>query len=534
MGGVLAPSRSEAPAEKPVPFPSPEPDAAMPSAAAGAIAADALSAARGAVAPALLCRDLTFRYASEGEPVLDGVSLSVRRGEAVLVMGASGSGKSTLAYCLAGLYPEYAGEVSGTVEVEGEPVASLRPQARSWAVSILFQNPDNQFCMDTVEREVLFALENVDWQGDLAARAHELLAQVGIEGYAGSPIRSLSGGTKQKLALATALATGARALVLDEPFANLDPLSCRQLAELLRRLNGQGVTLVVVDHKPGWWLPFVSRVVLMERSGDLDARSFPPARLPELAGELGRRGLFCGSGWLRGYEPPDVAAGAEPVLRARGLSVAHGGKPVLQGVSLDLARGSVTSIVGACGSGKSSLLTALAGASRFRGELAAPARVGLVFQNPRFQFLALTVLDEVLVSLRAAEPGAEDAGLRLRAAALLREFGLEGRAGASPYELSQGQQRRLALLAMLAARCDLLLLDEPTYAQDERATRFILDLLLGRVREGLTVLLATHDVELACAVSNEVLLAEDGRLLPLAGEGLRSYVAERKEPACGR
>ena len=485
-----------------------------------------------APAPAVAARGLTFRYAAGEAPVFEDVSLTVMPGEVVLVMGPSGCGKSTLAYCLAGLYPEYAGELEGTVEVEGRGIAAMGPQARAQAVSILFQNPDNQFCMDTVRHEVLFALENVCYPGDLAARCSELLEQAGLSEFADKPVHALSGGTKQKLALVTALATGARTLVLDEPFANLDPISCRRLAGELRTLNERGITLLVVDHRPGWWLPFADRVVFMEREGSLDERSFSPSGVAARRDEFGERGLFLGSEWLRGYVPPEVPAGAPAALLARELCVGHGRRDVLSGVSLELPRGSVTSILGTCGSGKSTLLMALAGAARSTGDLRVSGHVGLVFQNPRFQFLALSVLEEVMVTLRAARPGSPDEELEPEARELLEEFGLSSRAAASPYELSQGQQRRLALLSMLAASCDVLLLDEPTYAQDERSTRFILDLLMERVARGLAVLVATHDVELARAISNQVLLAEDGAVRALSPAELDRYVGEREEPAC--
>ena len=156
--------------------------------------------------PALEARGLTFSYGENADPVFSDLSLTVGRGEVVLVMGASGCGKSTLALCLAGLYPAYAGVASGAVLAAGRPVAEMGPRERSREVSILFQNPDNQFCMDTVEREVLFALENVGWEGDMRARCRELLALVGLEERAGERIGRLSGGTKQKLALCTALA----------------------------------------------------------------------------------------------------------------------------------------------------------------------------------------------------------------------------------------------------------------------------------------------------------------------------------------
>ena len=485
-------------------------------------------------APALEAHNLTFRYAEGEAPVFEGLPLSVRAGEVVLLMGPSGSGKSTLAYCLAGLYPDYAGELDGEVLVVGTPVRSLGPRARAAGVSILFQNPDNQFCMDTVEREVLFALENVGWPGDMRARMRELLDLVGLGGMEHARIQALSGGTKQKLALCTALACGARTLVLDEPFANLDPEACAALSAGLARLNRElGVTLLVVDHRAGWWLPLATRVVLMRRTGDLDVTSLTPGELASRVAEFRELGLFCGDEWAKDFRPPAVAADAPVAVRVQDLAVSHGRREpaVLSGVSLEVPRGSVCALVGACGSGKSTLLGALAGEFSHTGKLEVKGSIGLVFQNPRLQFLALTVSEEVLVTLRAAEPDAAEDELSARVPGLLAEFGLDGLAERSPYEISQGQQRRLAMLSMLAGSADVLLLDEPTYAQDERSTCRMLDVLMERVAAGLTVVVATHDLALARAIANQVLLVGDGRVRPLAGEELAAYVSERREPA---
>ena len=270
--------------------------------------------------PVLSCKGLTFRYRSEDAPVFSNLSLTVSRGEAVLLMGPSGCGKSTLAYCLAGLYPEYGGELEGEILLKGKPLSQFGPAARSQAVSILFQNPDNQFCMDRVDHEILFALENINYSGDLRARTRELLTMVGLEQVETAPIYTLSGGTKQKLALATALATGADTLILDEPFANLDPGACGKLSALLEQLNRQGITLLIVDHRPNWWRGFLSRIVLMEQEGDLDQGSIPPQRLDEYREEFSRLGLFLDDQWLAGHspapvpQPPGLAAKAEGLI----------------------------------------------------------------------------------------------------------------------------------------------------------------------------------------------------------------------------
>lgn len=510
--------------------------------ASAQVAASGYGATAAAVpAPALEARGLAFRYGEGAGPVFSDLSLTVGRGEVVLVMGASGCGKSTLALCLAGLYPTYAGEMEGLVLAGGRDVAQMGARERSREVSILFQNPDNQFCMDTVEREVLFALENVGYEGSLRDRCHELLTLVGLDDRAAEKIGRLSGGLKQKLALCTALACGARTLVLDEPFANLDPASCAAVSAELRRLNAEmGVTLVVVDHRAEWWLPFATRVVLMRGEGSLDDASFSAGEWPAHAGELTAAGLFSGDAWAAGYAPVDLGerggagddagdgvASCGAVVLAHGLNCGYGCRrayvPVLKDVSLDVARGSVVALVGACGSGKSTLLHAIAGACETRGSLVVEGRVGLVFQNPRLQFLALTVAEEVLVTLRSANPGTSEEELAARVPALLDEFALSGLAERSPYEISQGQQRRLAMLSMLAGAADVLLLDEPTYAQDERSTRLMLDMLMGRVAAGLTVVMATHDLTLARAIANKVLLVEDGRVREISRDELTRF-----------
>lgn len=474
----------------------------------------------------LSCTGLRFRYGKKREPVFSDLDLAVKRGETVLLMGPSGCGKSSLAYCLAGLYPAYAGELEGEITLFGKPLASYGAAERSRMVSILFQNPDNQFCMDTVEHEILFALENINYAGDLSARVDELLALVGLNDMRRLPIHTLSGGTKQKLALATAMATEAQLLILDEPFANLDPASCVQIAAKLRELNAKGLTLLIVDHRFDYWRPFLTRVLILEKEGA--PVCILPEELDTRKEEFAARGLFSGEEWLKDLCPPEVPENAETVLEAKDFSVFHGKQKFLSGVDLALQKGTVTALIGKNGAGKSSLLTALAGAGKYKGSLTASGRVGLVFQNPRFQFLTTTVEEEVTATLKVIHPEDPDAALSEKARKLLDEFGMLAFAKSSPYALSQGQQRRLALLAMLAGDRPILLMDEPTYAQDERSTRFILELLNRRVAAGLTAVFATHDLELAKYCANRILLLEDGILKPLSHEEFEVYADERR------
>jgi energy-coupling factor transport system ATP-binding protein len=462
--------------------------------------------------PSIFCGGLTFRYEEGRRPVFEDVSFCVERGETVLLMGPSGCGKSTLAYCLAGLYPEYAGTRTGELRVEGEDVASLSPNVRAKLVSILFQNPDNQFCMGRVDHEILFALENIVYPGDMRERARELLRLVGLEWAEAEPIHALSGGTKQKIALAAAMATEAKTLILDEPFANVDPDAGLDWARLLKSLNESGVTLFVVDHRLDPWRSFLSRVMIMDRDGRVRETIYPE-ELESKKSAFTERGLFFGNGLPEGLaRPSPPPAPPENAVVIENLSVTYGGKAVFSSLSLTIRKGTITAIIGRNGSGKSSLLSAIAGLIPFRGGLGVFAKVGLVFQNPRYQFLSLKVRDEIRITLESAGLAGNGGAIGAETDALLAEFDLAPYADASPYVLSQGQQRRLAILSMLAGRRPILLLDEPTYAQDERATFFIMDLLRKRVSLGLTAIIATHDHALAEAFAHRVLCLADGTL----------------------
>ena len=476
----------------------------------------------------LRCQDLSFRYEEDRSPVFSGLSLEIRSGEAVLLMGPSGCGKSSLAYCLAGLYPAYAGTLTGEITLEGKPLGDYAISKRARGISILFQNPDNQFCMDRPDHEILFALENINYPGDLKQRTEELLELVGLEDVARQPIYSLSGGTKQKLALATALATEAKLLILDEPFANLDPESCLQLAAKLKALHAAGLTLLVVDHRPDYWRSFLSRIVLMDRDGSLLEDSILPREMEERREEFSARGLFLDDEWLRSQMPPPLPEQKVPAVMAKDLSFAYDKKKtVLSNLSFTIDQGTVTALIGRNGAGKSTLLSAIAGVGKHRGELTVSGRVGLVFQNPRFQFLTLTVEEEVLKTLEVIHHQATQEVLTQKAENLLKEFDMMDYKGVSPYALSQGQQRRLAVLSMLAGDRPILLMDEPTYAQDERSTRFIMELLERRVARGLTAVLATHDLVLARHCANRILLLEDGTLTELSPARMEDYMRER-------
>ena len=198
----------------------------------------------------LSCRDLSFRYSEKTDPVFSDLSLTVKSGETVLLMGPSGCGKSTLAYCLAGLYPEYAGELTGEITLMGRPLSEYGPAERAKAASILFQNPDNQIIANVVEEDVAFGPENIGVPTrEIWRRVDESLKAVGMTAFRKKSPNKLSGGQKQRVAIAGVMAMKPDCIILDEPTAMLDPHGREDVIRTVHELNKQeNITVVLITH----------------------------------------------------------------------------------------------------------------------------------------------------------------------------------------------------------------------------------------------------------------------------------------------
>jgi energy-coupling factor transport system ATP-binding protein len=457
---------------------------------------------------------LCFRFSPDESWVLKDLSFVLKSNQTVLLMGPSGCGKSTLAFLLAGLYPEYAGETEGTINCQDGEIKDLKPDIRARQVSIVFQNPDDQFAMETAEGEVFFALENINYQGDYQHRASELLSLVGLADFEKRKILTLSGGEKQKLSIATALATEPKLLILDEPLANLDQESSKEITLTLKQLASGNLTLFIIDHRPEPWIDWLDRIILLDRQGQPVRLDLNPQEAREHLELFNRLSIFS-PGYhhapeLRNHLPSLVKS--EPTLKATRLNLNLGHRIIWEEVSLTADKGTITAILGENGSGKSSLLMVLAGLIKAKGQIELKGSPGLIFQNPGFQFLTQKVLSEIILSLFPQVRGKIKPDLIEKSLELAAEFGLADMVERSPWQLSQGQQRCLAVLTMLAAKKDILLLDEPTYAQDQRSTELIMAMLMARVRKGLTAIMVTHDLDLAQAYADEILVLQQKSL----------------------
>ncbi|MCU1535672.1 MAG: transporter related protein [Humibacillus sp.] len=492
---------------------------------------------------------VSVTYAGASARSLRDVSLEVPEGELVLVVGPTGSGKSTLLRTINGLVPHFSGgTLSGRVTVDGLDTATHRPRDLATVVGLVEQNPTATFVTDVVEDEIAYGMETMGLDGAaIRRRVEETLDLFGLTPLRGSALGSLSGGQQQRVAIAALFASGPRVLVLDEPTSALDPVAAEEvLASLHRIVHDLGVTVVLAEHRLERVVHHADRVVLIEdgrASGLLDPAEamlrsliFPPVvGLSRLAGwsptPLSIRDARRRASTLRerlvgatSRSAPELrVVGPATGLEVSGLRVERGGRIVLDELDLRLETGSVTTVMGRNGSGKSTLLGAVAAQHPIaRGRVRLGDRsvdphavsprervrvVGLVPQQPELLLYADSV---------AAECVAADSDFAVPAgttAAVLQRISGGIDPDQHPRDLSEGQRLELALAVILAGSPEVLLLDEPTRGLDYGAKHRLGELLSTLAAAGTTILLATHDVELAAEVADRVVILADGEVV---------------------
>jgi energy-coupling factor transport system ATP-binding protein len=499
-------------------------------------------AIRRGVAPALAVEALGYRYPEAAAAALRDVSLAVAPGEFVLLAGRSASGKSTLLKAACGLVPHFhGGEVSGAVTVAGIDAIDAGPGELAAAVGYVAQDPETQVVSTTVAAEIELPLEmRGDGPSDRARAVEEVALALAIPHLLGRAVDTLSGGELQRVALAAALVTRPRLVLLDEPTSQLDPVSGDELIWLLRRLNEEwGVAVLLAEHRLERCLAAADRVVAMAagtvafdgppadflgwaQAAD-PALETPGARLFSLCGIAplpvgvrdARRTLEFGTGSIIGGPPLSQQPGRfvrgstkeapEAVLRSKGLWVElgdeEGARDVLRGIDLRVRAGERVALMGRNGAGKSTLLRTAAGlVEAVAGTVEAPG-IALLTQNPGDFLVRERVGDEL--------PG--DEGM-----AALRVVGLEHAVDADPRDLSGGERQRLALAIALAGRMEgervpgVVALDEPTRGMDRSRKGELVALIESLARHGAGVVVATHDVEFASEFAERVVLLGDG------------------------
>ncbi len=459
-----------------------------------------------------------WRHAGREAWAVRGLDLRVEPGERVLLLGASGAGKSTLLAALAGLLDASGGgDSEGELSVDGRPPHDARD-----ATGIVFQDPETQLVMARAGDDVAFGLENhCVPTAAIWPRVHRALAQVHFPYPEDRSTAALSGGEKQRLAIAGALALRPRLLLLDEPTANLDPAGAEAVRGTLADLTR--VTLVLVEHRVADSLPLVGRVVVIEAGGGVVADGAPSDVFARYGARLAELGV-----WVPGPSPAAptrrTTFGAE-LARADDVAFRYPGAQAwaLGGVDAVVRAGEALAVTGPNGSGKSTLALLVAGLLRpARGRVALEdaepwslparrlvARVGTVFQDPEHQFVTGRVDLELMVGPLRAGRYAPDA--RRIAMDLLERLRLTHLAAANPFTLSGGEQRRLSVATALATAPPLLVLDEPTFGQDRRTYAELVALLAAHCDGGGATLFATHDEDLVASLADRTLQLAGGR-----------------------
>lgn len=514
---------------------------------------------------------VTFTYPGAEEPVLREVSLKLREGDFVAVVGSNGSGKSTLCKCFNGLIPHYyTGDFSGEVFLRGEPAAGKSVSELSRHIGYVYQDFENQLVRPTVLDDVCFTPLNYGL-ADYRERGERALALTGLSGMGSEFIWQLSGGQKHLLALAGALAMDPDILVIDEPVAQLDPQHARQIYEILRRLNEQhGKTIVVIEHHAEFIAEYCSTVVLMDQGSlrwhkpvrealsaveELLALGIYPPDVTRAAwmldpgkgkgvlyplssregrALLSRRDVTAVSSCIPEYGTQSPATPeAEPIVRMENVMLSYRTihktvHPVLKDINLTLHSGESVALIGNNGAGKSSLMKLIAGITaptdgkvNVKGITVnglPPERLAgiasYVFQNPEDMFIDDSVRNEIAYYLKARRLADTEEMVDL----MLTSFRLSELAERDARLLSGGQQRRVSLAIGAAVRPAVMLLDEPT-ANLDISTKQEMARVLQTLRSHVeTVVIATHDMSLVAEWASRIIVMSEGRIIADGGK----------------
>lgn len=501
---------------------------------------------------AVVLRHLSFRYPEQQGFALHDVSLRVGRGEMLVVMGATGAGKTTLAKCLNRTVPTFqAGELNGEVCILGRTLTDEGVADLAGVVGLVSQDFEAQLFSTNVVQEIAFGMEQLGVAPqEMRRRVLSALRMVGLSGFEARDPSTLSGGEKQRLAIAATIALQPQILVLDEPTTDLDPLGKLEIFAVLAQMRREGYTLVVIEHETAA-AELADRVVLLHAGelvaegpastllGDVDLLERHGVRPPDLS-RLGKRlgwhplpvdvdtaEKFLGARAARArpVSVPQKEPAAEVLLEARDLHFAYDSqRTALSEVSLTLRAGELVALIGQNGSGKTTLAKLLNGLLKprqgtvlLRGRelrrlaLNEVAReVGYVFQNPDHQIFAASVYDELAFGPRNLGCSESEAAERVREA--LDAVGLIGQEGEDPFLLGKGQRQRLAVASLLAMRPKLLILDEPTTGLDQVEQVRMMDLVRRLHRRGMAVLIITHSPWVVAEYAERGILMRGGRV----------------------
>lgn len=445
------------------------------------------------------------------------LSSAFYQGEKVLLLGPSGCGKSTLLQVLTGLIPN---SIDVPMKAESIEIPS------SWGY--VFQDPDTQFCMPFVDEEIAFVLENLQIpRAKMGNKMEELLHQVGLNlSSTHTSINTLSGGMKQRLAIASVLALNPEVLFLDEPTAMLDPEGTKDIWDTIKQV-GNEKTVIIVEHKIDHVIDFVDRIILFNSNGEIIADGPKDDIFISYKKEMKEHGIWYPGVWddyvnERTNEIVVPKQYKDKVIRLEEFKGYRKKEEQIHVAKATVKAGEWIVILGENGAGKSTLLHSLIqfiktsgqyelGGTNIKNIKKLTQYMTFVFQNPEFQFVTNTVFEEIAYSLRIEK--LDEKVINDKVEELLRLFQLENHRKQHPYQLSMGQKRRLSVAASIVNEQEIMLLDEPTFGQDSKNTFTLLELIEDYRKKGTTIMMVTHDKNIATHFATRIWRIEAGKLV---------------------
>ena len=511
-----------------------------------------------------------YTYSGQDKPALRNISLEIKEGDFVLIAGPTGCGKSTLALCLTGLIPQVVGgKMLGKVIVDDKNTKDYEVFQLAQSVGLLFQNAENQLCSLNVEDEAAFGPENLGLsEKEIDNRVSFALESTSLADLKHRYTFSLSGGQKHRTVIAATLSMLPKVLVLDEPFSELDPVGCREVLETLRKLNeNQNITIILIEHKLELALSFAKNVILLQE-GEIVARGEAcevfkddtiekrlGLRVPEtlkFSYELMKQGWLTKCALsideLERFSPkinlsqrfpanhPDSVLRVEnnfeyqnsrkALIRTEGLCYSYSdGTIALRDINFEVFPGEFLAILGGNGAGKTTLAFQISGQlkptkgkvfingkdSRKSNIADLSGTVGYTFQNPDCQLFCQTVKDEIAFGPKQLRLTKEEVNSRVDE--ILRLMHADQLKDRDPHTLSRGQKIGVAIASVLAMRPMVLILDEPTLGQDFTRIKSLMRILKSMNKEGLAVVVITHDINIAAEYAGRVVLMDQGMIV---------------------
>ena len=497
----------------------------------------------------------TFQYDAQAEATLKDISFDIAKGEKVLILGPSGSGKSTLAQCLNGIIPNiHKGQAQGQVRIDGQDIFKQSIYDKSQLVSTVLQDPDGQFIGLTVAEDLAFALENdcAD-QSEMKDKVALWAERLDLTSLLNHRPQDLSGGQKQRVSLAGVLIDESPILLFDEPLANLDPKSGQETIDLIDKIHKEvGATTIIIEHRLEDVLYRPVNRILLVNEGELIFNGSPDELLsstlllengirePLYVTVLRQLGFDTRSAQnlsqLDALDLSDLAlpdrvlkdkrdSSSDSILKVEGLSVSYGDNPtIIEDLSFSLKKGERLAIVGKNGAGKSTLAKALCGFVPSQGKLTYEGqdisqdsiaerseRIGFVLQNPNQMISQTMIFDEVALGLRLR--GIEEAEVEERVHEVLKTCGLYSFRKWPISALSFGQKKRVTIASILVLKPEIIILDEPTAGQDYKTYTDIMNFLDSLQKQGHTIVMITHDMQLMLEYSDRCLVVVEGKII---------------------